>query len=98
MVWAAFLPQVPGLARVRSTRARPPVPSLDLGAMRYGRFGGPISVWVSNYVCVATWKSEVRLTSCPLVQSLSVFLVLKVAGPTGGQIRWPHLRSDWRPR
>ena len=23
MVWAAFLPQVPGLARVRSTRARP---------------------------------------------------------------------------
>ena len=42
-------------------------------------------------------KSEVRLTSCPLVQSLSVFLVLKVAGPTGGQIRWPHLRSDWRP-
>ena len=54
MVWAAFLPQVPGLARVRSTRARPPVPILDLGAMRYGRFGGPISVWVSNYVCVAT--------------------------------------------
>ena len=38
-----------------------------------------------------------RLTSCPLVQSLTVFLVLKVAGPTGGQIRWPHLRSDWRP-
>ena len=31
MVWAAFLPQVPGLARVRSTRARPPVPILDLG-------------------------------------------------------------------
>ena len=29
-------------------------------------------------------KSEVRQTSCPLVQSLSVFLVLKVAGPTGG--------------
>ena len=66
--------------------------------MRYGRFGGPISVWVSNYVCVATWKSEVRLTSCPLVQSLTVFLLLKVAGPTGGQIRWPHLRNDWRPR
>ena len=66
--------------------------------MRYGRFGGPISVWVSNYVCVATQKSEVRLTSCPLVQSLTVFLLLKVAGPTGGQIRWPHLRSDWRPR
>ena len=43
-------------------------------------------------------KSEVRLTSCPLVQSLTVFLLLKVAGPTGGQIRWPHLRSDWRPR
>ena len=54
MVWAAFLPEVPGLAPVRSTRARPPVPILDLGAMRYGRFGGPISVWVSNNVCVAT--------------------------------------------
>ena len=43
-------------------------------------------------------KVKVRLTSCPLVQSLTVFLLLKVAGPTGGQIRWPHLRSDWRPR
>ena len=43
-------------------------------------------------------KNEVRLTSCPLVQSLIVFLLFKVAGPTGGQIRWPHLRSDWRPR
>ena len=48
MVWAAFLPQVPGIARVksrpqkstpgpnrdskvRSTRARPQVPILDLG-------------------------------------------------------------------
>ena len=31
MVWAAFLPQVPGLALVRSTGARPPVPNLDLG-------------------------------------------------------------------
>ena len=31
MVWAAFLPQVQGLALVRSTRARPPVPFLDLG-------------------------------------------------------------------
>ena len=39
-----------------------------------------------------------RLTSCPLVQSLTVFLLYQVAGPTGGQIRWPHLRSDWRPR
>ena len=27
MVWAAFLLQVPGLARVRSTRARPSVPT-----------------------------------------------------------------------
>ena len=54
MVWAAFLPRVSDLARVRSTRARPPVSILDLGAMRNGRFGGPISVWVSNYVCVAT--------------------------------------------
>ena len=31
MVWAAFLLQVPGLALVRSTRARPSVPILDLG-------------------------------------------------------------------
>ena len=31
MVWAAFLPQVSGLAHVLSTRARPPVPILDLG-------------------------------------------------------------------
>ena len=30
MVWAAFLPKVPDLAFVRSTRARPPVPILDL--------------------------------------------------------------------
>ena len=31
MVWAAFLPQVPGLALVSSTRGGPPVPILDLG-------------------------------------------------------------------
>ena len=31
MVWAAFLPQVPGLALVRSTREGPAVPNLDLG-------------------------------------------------------------------
>ena len=31
IVWAAFLPQVPGLALVRSTRARPPVPISHLG-------------------------------------------------------------------
>ena len=43
-------------------------------------------------------KREVRLTSCPLVLSLTVFLLLKVAGPTGGQIRWLHLRSDLSPR
>ena len=43
-------------------------------------------------------KRKVRLTSCPLVLSLTVFLLLKVAGPTGGQIRWPHLRSDLSPR
>ena len=61
-------------------------------------YGSQNKMRTRNYVCVATSKSEVRLTSCPLVQSLSVFLVLKVAGPTGGQIRWPHLRSDWRPR
>ena len=39
-----------------------------------------------------------RLTRCPLVQSLTVFFLVKDAGPTGGQFRWPHLRSDWRPR
>ena len=33
MVLAAFLPQVPGLALVRSTHARPPVPVLDLGGL-----------------------------------------------------------------
>ena len=43
-------------------------------------------------------KSEVRLTSCLLVLSLTVFLLLKVAGPTGGQIKWPNLRRDMRPR
>ena len=31
MVWEAFFPQVPGLALMRSTRAKPPVPILDLG-------------------------------------------------------------------
>ena len=31
MVWAAFLPQGPGLALVRSTCARFPVPIFDLG-------------------------------------------------------------------
>ena len=31
MVLAASLPQVPALALVQSTRARPPVPILDLG-------------------------------------------------------------------
>ena len=31
MVWAAFLPQVPGIALVCSTRGGPPVPILDLG-------------------------------------------------------------------
>ena len=30
MIWAAFLPQVPGLALVHSTRAGPPMPVLDL--------------------------------------------------------------------
>ena len=36
---------------------------------------------------MATSKSEVRFTSCLLVKSLTVFILLKVAGPTGGQIR-----------
>ena len=31
IVWAVFLPQVPDLAFLRSTRAKPPVPILDLG-------------------------------------------------------------------
>ena len=31
MVWAAFLPQIPSLSLVRSTRAKPPVQILDLG-------------------------------------------------------------------
>ena len=31
MVWAAFFPQAPGLALLRSTRAKPLVPILDLG-------------------------------------------------------------------
>ena len=61
--------------------------------MRYGRLGGPISVMVSNYVCVAIRKSEVRLTSFSLVQSLTVFLVVKVAGSTCGQIRWPNFEE-----
>ena len=43
-------------------------------------------------------EKEVRLTSCRLVLSLTVFLVLKVAGPTCGQIIWPHLRSNLSPR
>ena len=30
MDWAAFLPEVPGLALVRSTGARPPVLNLEL--------------------------------------------------------------------
>ena len=30
MVWAAFLPEVPGLAPVRSARDGPPLPILDL--------------------------------------------------------------------
>ena len=53
-VWAAFLPQVRGLALVGSIRARPPVPILDLGGYAFGKIGGPFSVWVSNYVCVGT--------------------------------------------
>ena len=41
MVWAAFLPQVPVLARVRSTRAKPPVPILDLGGFALWYVRGP---------------------------------------------------------
>ena len=33
MVWAAFFPEGQGLPGVRSTRARPPVPILDLGGL-----------------------------------------------------------------
>ena len=35
VVWARFLPQGPGLALVRSTRARPPVPVLGLGGYAF---------------------------------------------------------------
>ena len=41
MVWAAFLPQVPGHSFVRSTRARPPVPILDLGGYALWSVRGP---------------------------------------------------------
>ena len=41
MVWAAFLPQVPGLSHVRSTRARPPVPLLDLEGYALWKVRGP---------------------------------------------------------
>ena len=55
MIWAAFLPQVPGLALVHSTRAGPPGASFGpRGLCVMVGSGGPISVWVSNYVCVAT--------------------------------------------
>ena len=50
----SFSSPSPRPSLMRSTCARPPVPILDLRALRFGRFGGPISVWVSNYVCVAT--------------------------------------------
>ena len=41
MVWAVFLPQILGLALVRSTRARPPVPNLDLGGYAFWYVRGP---------------------------------------------------------
>ena len=41
MVLAAFLPHVPGLALVRSTRARPPVSNLDLGGYALWEVRGP---------------------------------------------------------
>ena len=60
--------------------------------------GAKFRSWLATTYVWLPKKNEVRLTSCPLVLSLTVFLLLKVAGPTEGQIRWPHLRSDWRPR
>ena len=62
--------------------------------------GSGAEIW-SGLATTYMWlpeKREDRLTSCLLVLSLTVFLLLKVAGPTGGQIRWPHLRSDLSPR
>ena len=41
MVWVVFFPQVPGLALVRSTRARPPVPIFDLGGYAFWYVRGP---------------------------------------------------------
>ena len=41
MVWAVFLPQIPGLALVRSTCARPPVPNLDLWGYAFWYVRGP---------------------------------------------------------
>ena len=41
IVWAAFLPQDPGLVLVRITRARSPVPILDLGGYALWQVRGP---------------------------------------------------------
>ena len=55
MVWAAFLPQVPGLALKRNTRAEAPGDNFGpRGLCVMVGLGGRSSVWVSNYVCVAT--------------------------------------------
>ena len=84
---------------MRSTRGGPPVPIFDQWGLSV--MVGSGAQFRSGLATTYVWlpeTSEVRLTSCPLVQSLTVFILLKVAGPTGRQIRWPHLRSDWRPR
>ena len=60
--------------------------------------GAQFRSWLATTYMWLPEKREVRLTSCPLVLSLTVFILVKVAGPIGGQIRWPQLRSDLSPR
>ena len=58
---------------MRSTRARLPMPILDLGSMRYGGFGGPFSVWLATtYVWLPEKvKCGKELPSSPVVNCLS---------------------------
>ena len=67
MVWAAFPPQVPGLALLRSTRARPP--GANFGPRGLCVMVGSGAQFRSGLATTYVWlpeKSEVRLTSCPL--------------------------------
>ena len=56
MVWAAFLPKVPGLAFVRSTRARPPVPILDLRGLCV--MVGSVAEFRSGLATTYVWLPE----------------------------------------